>query len=133
MIPESITVTKPEDPKVVVVGVNSNAVSLKWDVTTDSGETILSLIFKRNRPGDAGAKEESIASRLGGDSKLFTMFAPFKDFKKYKALRPFELQIYNVQRDEEYLYILQINYVTSGNVAFSENSEVLVDVKGKKF
>ena len=133
MISELITVTKPEDPKIVVLGVNSNAVSLKWDFSTDSGETIQSLVFKRKRPGDASAKEELIASRLGGDSKLFTMIAPFKDLKKYKALRPSELQIYNVQRDEEYLYILQLNYVTSGNVALSENSEVLVDVKGKKF
>ena len=131
MISESISVTKPEDPKIVVFGVNSNAVSLKWDFSTGSGETIQSLIFKRKR--DASAKEELIASRLGGDTKLFTMIAPFKDLKKYKALRPSELQIYNVQRDEEYLYILQINYVTSGNVVLSENSEVLVDVKGKKF
>ena len=129
MISESITLrSKPEDPKIVVLGVNSNVVSLKWDFSTDSGETIQSLIFKRQKPGDI--QQTQIASR--GPNEAFTIQDPFKDFKKYRALLDSELKIFNVQRDEEYVYTLAINYRTSGGGFLTRSYQVLVDVKGKK-
>ena len=128
MVSESIRVNKPEDPKIVVLGVNSNQVSLKWDFSTDSGETIQSLIFQRQKPGKT--EQTQIASR--GPNEGFTMLNPFKDFKKYRAVLDSELIIFNVQKDEEYVYTLLLTYKTSGGVILSPTYQVLVDVKGKK-
>ncbi len=119
---------QPEDPKIVVLGVNSSVVSLKWDFFSDAGETIQSVIFKRQKPGETQA--EQIASR--GPNDEFTMTAPFKDFKKYRANGKSELKIFNVQRDEEYVYTLALNYKTSSGVIVDKSYQVLVDVKGKK-
>ncbi|KAL9964710.1 hypothetical protein ACROYT_G028387 [Oculina patagonica] len=116
---------QPEDPKIVVLGVNSSVVSLKWDFFSDAGETIQSVIFKRQKPGETQA--EQIASR--GPNDEFTMTAPFKDFKKYRANGKSELKIFNVQRDEEYVYTLALNYKTSSGVIVDKSYQVLVDVK----
>jgi len=119
---------KPDDPKIVVLGVSSNAVSLKWEnCGGNAGETIISFAFRRQRP--YSLQVDQIASR--GDSEGgFTMSAPFKDKKKYDARANQELRIFNVQRNDEYVYTLTIHYRTSGGVFREESFQVTVDVKG---
>ena len=102
---------EPEDPKIVVLGVNSGTVSLKWESCRgDASETLNSFIFRRQKPGDITPQQ--IASRRNNDGG-FTMSDPFKDFKKYRAFREQELRIFNVQRNEEYVYTLSINFQKS--------------------
>ena len=119
---------KPDDPKIVVLGVNSNAVSLKWDnCGANAGETIISFSFFRQRPGSI--VREQMASR-GASEGGFTMIAPFLDKTKYEARALQELRIYKVQRNDEYVYTLTINYRTSGGAFREQSFPVTIDVKG---
>ena len=129
MISESeILCDEPDNPKIVVLGVNSNVVSLNWrNCRGDAGDTIISFIFKRESV-DGGA-ELMIASR-GANEGGFTMEDPFKDRKKYDARLDQELKILNVQRDEEYVYILEISYQRASGSFLVKSFRVTVDVKG---
>lgn len=112
-----------------MLGVNSDTVPLKWEKCDgDAGETLNSLIFKRQKPDDVTPQQ--IASR-GNKDGGFTMSDPFKDFKKYRALQEQELQIYDVQRNEEYVYTLSINFQKSDGVFEDKIFQVAVVVKGK--
>ena len=129
MLSESAIVcqVKPDNPKIVVLGVNSNIVSLKWEVCGgDAGETISSLTFKRQRLGSIVT--EQIAAR--SSSEGFTMISPFRDRKKYEALLNQELRIFNIQRDDEYVYTLTIAYKASNGAIMEEYFRVTVVVKG---
>ena len=118
---------KPENPKIVVLGVDSDEVSLNWkNCDGDASETIRSFSFFRQRPGSV--ETEQIASRDAAQG--FTMIAPFQNKRKYEALLNQELKIYNVQRDEEYVYTLEIDYRASGGALQEEAFRVTVDVKG---
>ena len=130
MISESAIVceVKPDDPKIVVLGVNSNVVSLDWRTCGgNASETIISFAFTRHRPGSVNT--EPIASR-GATEGGFNMIAPFQDKKKYEALLNQKLKIFNVQKDDEYVYILAIVYRTSGGAFLEIAFQVTVDVKG---
>ena len=128
MISESeILCDEPDNPKIVVLGVNSNAVSLNWkNCRGDAGETIISYTFKRESV-DGGA-ETLIASR-GAREGGFTMEDPFKDETKYKARMNQEL-IINVQRNEEDVYILEIIYQRASGGFPVESFRVTVEAKG---
>lgn len=130
MISESaiLCTVEPENPKNVVLGFNSKTVSLKWETCRgDDGETIDSFIFKRQRPGET--ESELIASRPGNG--VFTPSPKFADFTKYRARLDQELQIFNVQINDEYVYTLEINYRTSADVIGEVAFQVTVRVKGK--
>jgi len=122
---------KPDDPKIVVLGVNSNMVSLKWETCVgNDNERLISFAFKRQRPGSV--TQEQIASR-GATEGGFVMIPPFQDKKKYDARAYQELRLLNVQRNDEYVYTLEINYQASaanGGSFFEETFQVTVDVKG---
>ena len=117
---------EPENPKIVVFGVNSNEVSLNWtNCRVTAGEIIFSYAFKRERPGSG---PELIASR--GASEGFTMEDPFKDRKKYDARLNQELKILNVQRNEKYVYTLEISYWRLSGGLPDKSFRVTVEVKG---
>ena len=129
MISESVVVCqeKPDNPTIVVLGVNSSIVSLNWRTCGgNAGETIRSFSFFRQRPGSIVT--EQIASR--GANEGFTMIGPFEDRKKYDARLHQELRILNVQKNEEYVYTLAIHYKTSGGAFLEQPFRVTVDVKG---
>ena len=112
-----------------MLGVNSDTVSLEWKTCGgDAGETLNSFVFKRQEPGDTTPQQ--IASR-GNNDGGFTMSDPFKDEKKYKAFREQELHIFNVQRNEKYIYTLSINFRKSDGVFEDKIFQVTVVVKGK--
>ena len=118
---------KPDNPKIVVLGVNSSIVSLKWErCGGDAGETIMSFTFERQRPGSI--VPEQIAAR--GSSEGFTMISPFQDRKKYDARLDQELRVFNVQRDDGYVYTLRIAYRASDGVNLGKSFRVAVVVKG---
>ena len=129
MISESeILWDEPENPKIVLFGVNSNEVSLNWkNCRVDAGEIIISYSFKRESV-DGGA-ETLIASR-GASEGGYTMEDPFKDRKKYNARLDQELIIRNVQRNEAYVYILQISDQRASGGFPKESFRVTVKVKG---
>ena len=129
MISESAIVcqAKPDDPQIVVFGVNSSVVSLNWKTCSgNAGETIRTFSFFRQRPGNIDT--EQIASRHANEG--FTMIDPFKDKKKYDARLNQELRIFNIEKDDEYIYILEIDYRSSDGAIQKEVFRVTVDVKG---
>ena len=118
---------KPDNPKIVVLGVDSKEVSLNWkNCDGDAGETIRSFAFFRQRPDSAVT--ELIASRDASGS--FNMIGPFKDKKNYEALLNQELKIFDVKKTEEYIYTLEIDYRASGGELLREPFRITVDVKG---
>ena len=118
---------KPDDPIIVVLGVNSSVVSLNWKTCSgNAGETIRTFSFFRQRPGNIDT--EQIASRHANEG--FTMIDPFKDKKKYDARLNQELRIFNIEKDDEYIYILEIDYRSSDGAIQKEVFRVTVDVKG---
>ena len=120
---------KPEDPKIVLLDVDSDVVSLKWDTcNVDAGETLVSVFFSRLEIGSVSPEQIAARSANAG----FTMKDLFKDFKKYRALLDQELRIYDVQRNEKYVYTLTMNYDDSAGVPDSTIFQVTVVVKGKK-
>lgn len=130
MISESAIVcqVKPENPKIVVLGVDTT-VSLSWETCRgDAGEIILGFNFKRQRPWSV--ETQQIASRGASDGG-FTRFDPFKDRKKYDARLSQELKILNVLKDDEYVYTLAIIYRPSGGGFLEEPFRVTLKVKGK--
>ena len=129
MISESAIVCqeKPDDLTIVVLGVNSTEVSLIWkNCAGNDGETIRSFSFFRQRPDSVVT--EQIASR--DENQGFTMISPFKDNKKYKAQLEQELKIYNVRRDEEYVYTLEVDFRATDGALLEEHFRVTIDVKG---
>ena len=82
--------------------------------------------FRRQKPGSVVTEE--IASR--GASGGFTMLAPFQDKTKYDARALQELVIFNVQKNDEYVYTLEIKYQASNGAFREESFRVTVDVKG---
>ena len=58
------------------------------------------------------------------------MIAPFRDRKKYDARLDQELTILNVEKDDEYIYTLAIDYRSISGVFLEEAFRVTVDVKG---
>jgi len=130
MISESAIVcqVQPDDPQIVVLGVNNNAVSLIWEnCGGNASETMISFGFKRQRPGSVVTEQISFR---GATEENFTMNAPFMDKKKYDARANQELWIFNVQINDEYIYTLEIFYRTSGGADLNETFQVTVDVKG---
>ena len=128
MISESAIVCqeKPDDLTIVVLGVNSSEVSLIWETCGGNNrETIRSFSFLRQRPGSVEA--ELIASR--DENQGFTMISPFKDNKKYKAQLEQELKIFNVQKDEEYVYTLEVDFRVTDGALLEEHFRVTIDVK----
>ena len=118
---------KPDDPSIVVLGVNSSEVSLIWNgCSGNDNEVIGSFSFFRQRP-DSFDKEQIASRRL---SEGFTIIAPFKGNKKYEALLNQELKIFNVQRDEEYVYTLEVDFTAKDGALQEESFRVTVDVKG---
>jgi hypothetical protein len=116
---------EPENPKIVVFGVDT-AASLKWEnCEGNAGESITTVFFKRQKLDDV--KQDVIASR--GPSTGFTVKDPFKD--KYKASLDQELRILKIQTNDEYVYTLSISFeISPGNFGVKD-FQVTVLVKGK--
>lgn len=58
------------------------------------------------------------------------MIALFQDRKKYDARLDQELKILNVEKDDEYIYTLAIDYRSISGASLEEFFRVTVDVKG---
>jgi len=120
---EAFTFTnEPEKPTVVVEGVNSTLVRLIWEFALGPDESVLTVTFDRQKPGES--MRTLIASRYGNTP--FT-FARVKFANKYRALLPATLVLLNVNKNEEFLYSLRVTYSRNAFVA-QVNSQVAVIV-----
>ena len=116
---------RPDNPTIVVEGVNSTSVDLTWDILPSGGEVGQKLFFIRQRPG--GVNQVAIAARTS--STAFTLLSD-SFANEYRANLPATLRLLNVDNTEEYVYSLQVNY-QQNNVPQREKDIVTVIVRGK--
>ena len=126
---EALTFSRrPDNPTIVVEGVNSTNVDLEWEISATNSETLDDLFFKRQRSGDVNL--ENIASRRS--STAFTLLSDSFE-TEYRANLPATLKLLNVDNTEEYIYTLQVSYDDSGGVGVPREiaDKVTVIVRGK--
>ena len=124
---EALTFSRrPDNPTIVVEGVNSTNVDLEWEISATSSETLDDLFFKRQRSGDVNL--ENIASRRS--STAFTLLSDSFE-TEYRANLPATLKLLNVDNTEEYIYTLQVSYDDSSGVPREIADKVTVIVRGK--
>lgn len=116
---------KPDNPTIVVEGVNSTDVYLIWDIRAGNNEVVDDLFLLRQRPGNAN--QVIIASRTFSSS--FTL-ATESFANEYRATLPATLRLFNVDNSEEYTYTLQVGYDLN-NVPKRMEDQVTVIVRGK--
>ena len=117
---------RPDNPTIVVEGVNSTNVDLTWDIIPSGGEVVQNLFFIRRRPGDVN--QVTIAARRSSTS--FTLLSD-SFANEYRANLPATLRLLNVDNTEEYTYSLQVSYDDSNGVPREINDRVTVIVRGK--
>ncbi|CAH3178384.1 unnamed protein product, partial [Porites evermanni] len=124
--PGSLTFSRrPDNPTIVVEGVNSTNVDLIWDILLGNNEVVDNLILIRQRPGDVN--QVAIASRTS--STAFTLLSD-SFANEYRANLPATLRLLNVDNTEEYVYTLQVNYDLD-NRPRRMDDRVRVIVRGK--
>ena len=116
---------RPDNPTIVVEGVNSTNVDLIWDILPGNNEVVHNLYLIRQRPGDVN--QVAIASRTS--STAFTLLSD-SFANEYRANLPATLRLLNVDNTEEYVYTLQVNY-DLGNRPRRMDDRVTVIVRGK--
>lgn len=116
----------PNNPTIVVAGVNSTRVGLTWALTPSAGETIIRISFQIRKPGDANPT--LIASRPVHSA--FDINQAFKDRSNYEAKLPYSLVIVNARGVDKYVYFLSLRY-GKNNVLQQTEYPVRVEVKGK--
>ena len=117
---------RPDNPTIVVEGVNSTNVDLIWNILPGNNELVQVLFLTRQRPGDVN--QVAIASRKS--STAFTLSS--NSFEtEYRAMLPATLRLLNVDDTEEYIYSLQVSYDDFSDVPRERHDEVTVIVRGK--
>ena len=116
---------KPDNPIIVVEGVNNRNVDLKWDILPGNNEVVDDLYLIRQRPGDVNL--ETIATRTSAGTFNFENDS-FAD--EYRTTLPATLRLLNVDNTEEYVYTLQVNYDLNNRPRRMED-KVTVIVRGK--
>ena len=117
---------RPDNPTIVVEGVNSTNVDLIWGISTTSGEVLGNLFVRSQRSGEVNL--ENIASRRSATA--FTLLSDSFE-TEYRANLPATLKLLNVDNTEEYIYTLQVSYDDSSGVAREIADKVTVIVRGK--
>lgn len=118
----------PQNPTVVVEGVNSSRVVLNWKYEKLIKERILSVSYFRQLPGKGSSTR--LAVWTPGDNNGFTYSKP--EFKtRYKGKLPSTLVLWDVKNSEEYRYTFRITYNSSLGIKKRTNSKIFVDVFGK--
>ena len=118
-------IRRPDNPTIVVEGVNSTSVDLTWDILPSGGEVVQNLFFIRQRSGDVN--QVTIAAR--GSSTAFTLLSD-SFANEYRANLPATLRLLNVDNTEEYVYTLQVSYDLN-NIPQRKEDSMTVIVHGK--
>ena len=122
---------EPSSPMVVVEGVNNTNVRLEWDYDAAIRPSILTINIERKRDGT----EKTIAIK-GGQSSARPSSLLLKDRNQdgseYEVLDPATLVLKEVNNDEEYEYVISVDYYASSSSLISTDTKsVFVDVKGE--
>lgn len=118
VISEAIGWSKqPTKPTILVEGINNTDQSLVWEFFLESNETVQNVLLQRKKPGEKNPT--TFASRLAGS--LFTLLdGTYR--KEYGTSFPNTLILRNVTNDEEFIYLIVVNYIKN-NVAQPRKSD----------
>lgn len=118
VISEAIGWSKqPTKPTILVEGINNTDQSLVWEFFLESNETVQNVLLQRKKPGEKNPT--TFASRLAGSS--FTLLdGTYR--KEYDTSLPNTLILRNVTNDEEFTYLIVVNYIKN-NVAQPRKSD----------
>ncbi|XP_073255636.1 uncharacterized protein [Porites lutea] len=108
---------QPTKPTILVEGINNTDQSLVWEFFLESNETVQNVLLQRKKPGEKNPT--TFASRLAGSS--FTLLdGTYR--KEYDTSLPNTLILKNVTNDEEFIYLIVVNYIKN-NVAQPRKSD----------
>ena len=108
---------QPTKPTILVEGINNTDQYLVWEFFLESNETVQNVLLQRKKPGEKNPT--TFASRLAGSS--FTLLdSTYR--KEYDTSRPNTLILKNVTNDEEFIYLIVVNYIKN-NVAQPRKSD----------
>ena len=116
---------RPDNPTIVVEGVNSTNVDLIWDILPGNNEDVHVLFLIRQRPGDVNLVTIATRTSTGSFNFETDSFA-----NEYRVNLPATLRLLNVDNTEEYVYTLQVTY-NLANVPRRMEDRVTVIVRGK--
>ena len=116
---------RPDNPTIVVEGVNSTNVDLIWNILPGNKEVVQVLFLTRQRPGDVNLVTIATRTSTGSFNFETDSFA-----NEYRANLPATLRLLNVDNTEEYVYTLQVSYDLN-NRPRRMDDRVTVIVRGK--
>ena len=122
--------TKDPGSRIVVVeGVNNTNVRLEWGYADSVRTSILIVKIERKRNGTI----ESIAAKSGDATdkpSSLDLVDRNRDGREYEVFDPATLMLKEVNNDEEYEYVISVDYFAPSVTTVSKS--VFVDVKGKE-
>ena len=119
---------EPDNPTIVVEGINSTNVTLSWTYSLDPGATLQGVVFERTSRENF-LKRTSLLSRLPNQE-----FRYLKDefVKEYRANLPSRLVLLDVNNDEEYMYSVVVQYNDMSMVLYHVSAPMTaIIVQGK--
>ena len=123
---------EPSSPIVVVEGVNNTNVRLEWDYNVAVRQLIVNVQIERKRNGTL-----KIIARKSGNATIYPTSLDLvdrnQDGREYEVVEPATLVLKEVNSDEEYEYVISVDYFpTSSSQLTTVSKSVFVDVKGEE-
>ena len=123
---------EPSSPIVVVEGVNNTNVRLEWDYNVAVRQLIVNVQIERKRNGTL-----KIIARKSGQATIYPTSLDLvdrnQDGREYEVVEPATLVLKEVNSDEEYEYVISVDYFpTSSSQLTTVSKSVFVDVKGEE-
>ena len=109
----------------MVIGVNNIRLPLVWKYSLEVNETILTVAFKRQKPGES----QSIGIAKRDDKSPFTLTRGEYSVE-YLAILPATLLLLDASNNDGYTYTIEISY-TKGVRSSLERDDVPIKVFGK--
>ena len=123
---------EPSSPIVVVEGVNNTNVRLEWDYNVAVRQLIVNVQIERKRNGTL----KTIARKSGQatiNPTTLDLVDRNQDGREYEVVEPATLVLKEVNSDEEYEYVISVNYFpTSSSQLTTVSKSVFVEVKGEE-
>ena len=100
-------IKQPDNPTIVVEGVNNTNVKLNWTYGFDQGEDVIAVFFYRRKRDGTGWT--NIAGRLKNSAFSFEQNTDLQSH--YHANLPLELVLLKVSNIVEYDYSIELQYI----------------------
>ena len=116
----------------MVEGVNNTNVRLEWDYNVAVRQLIVNVQIERKRNGTL-----KIIARKSGQATIYPTSLDLvdrnQDGREYEVVEPATLVLKEVNSDEDYEYVISVDYFpSSSSQQTTVSKSVFVDVKGEE-